>query len=128
VLLQLQKDCGGLDQAFVEVPAFPGSVQPQLFQDVVGLVVCLRLKHSMKPVKCGDVATATYHHNHRNSYPHIVVFLHWFSGSGIHLPSTINLYKWPSRRELMVAAHSPLGCLRMGIAVSGFQFIEIACR
>jgi len=51
--------------SLVEVPAFPGSVQPQLFQDVVGLVVCLAVEALMKPVNVETSPPLLTHHNHR---------------------------------------------------------------
>ena len=37
------------------------------------------------------------------------------------MPSTINLYRCRPAGSWMVAAQSPLDCLRIGMAVSGFQ-------
>ena len=48
------------------------------------------------------------------------------------MPSTINLYRCRPAGIWIVAAQSPLGCLCIGMAVSGFQplkspAIEIVC-
>src|ERR1700693_2844397 len=47
-----------------------------------------------------------------------------FSGSGIHLPSTINLYRCRPAGSCNVTSQSPLASLRIGVAVAGFQLLK----